>query len=499
MPRRSRQTLPGSGSIYVGLSAPPEPRRRPYRIGQGYETVKRHRLNRKADTLGGLADEWLDHFTLWDLRELSRKLIRDTSLADGVVNRAAENIISTGYTLQPRTSSRRANIQIDDYMNEWFDEHADLRGKQSFWDLLYTGQLAHFGDGDVFWFLDQEGRAGRGSIMPIEADRCVTPSEDRNNERIVNGVRLSRKGEPLAYFFTNRVRQGGFARRDDGRWYPAARVLHHARYTRFSQTRGVPIFSNLIREIDDLDQLLVAVRVANRLAASVALFIKKNVDPEEYARAVAQRDLDEQEDGEPPRIEGWEPGEVLYGEVGEEIQQIASAHPGQFFKEFVELICRFVGLPLGLPLELVLLEFMKAFSASRMALEQAKRSFKCHQARVLRQLRFIYRFAIDIGVRGGDLPDRPDIYRHEWITPGWNYIEPTKDSRADIDLLKAGLTSKTEIKARRGESYLRTLDNRDREEEEEQRRARRRERRRERRTQHQATNTNSREPETVNA
>lgn len=464
----ARRTLPGSGTTFVGVAPPTLPeRRRRWMSQKSFDALKRHRLNKERLLTGGTFDDHLDEQSLFELREISRDLCRNSGLAEGLLLRAVENIVGTGYRLVPQTGSEPLDRQVATWWEEWTSEDADLRGKQTLEELLFAVELTRLIDGDCMLFLDEVGRRGRGSLMPVEGDRLVTPNGAAAN--VVNGIALSPFGEPTRYFLANEP-AGGFAREEAGRWFPAAQVIHHAAFTRLGATRGVPVLANLIRELDDLDQLLVATRVANRLAANCAFVVKKAVDPEEFARDVAARDPDLQEEGEADEIEGWEPGEVMYLKVGEELVQVSAANPNNNFRDFVQLICRFLGLPLGMPISLVALWFDRNFSAERMAMDTARRAFAIHQRRIVRLLDRVFRFALEIARREKLLPDDDAIFAHQWIPPGWPYYQPDVEADANVKLLAARLTSRTEIMARQGLSWENTVEHLEREEAELRRR-----------------------------
>jgi lambda family phage portal protein len=437
--------------------------------GLGYDTGKGTRASRDRNTAGVSADDHLDHQTLWDLRETGRDLYRRNRLFRGMIKTAVRNVIGGG------GFNIKADPRVEIWWKDWVARDVcDQRGKQTFWQIMANGFKAELIDGDHLIRKNDEGRAGSPSILPVEGDRCFSPTG--SPDHVVNGVRLDRDGAPLAYWIAHRPPSRskrnplgfGYASADRGQWLDADRILHLCDFERASSTRGEPACVSNVEDLDDLDSLLSSTRIAARLSAMRPFVITKNQDAEAFAQAMRTAGRVD-EDGE-ERVEVRRPGETLYLNAGEEMRSIGSEHPGPVFEPFVRLLCRFAGLPLGLPLELVLFEFLRNFSGSRLALEEAKRTFRDHQARVTLYADEIFAWALGLAIDRGRFgaavsdAERAALLWHAWIPPGWAYIEPLKDINADATALKLRTTSRRRICGRRGEDWDEIVEEIDEEE-----------------------------------
>lgn len=419
-------------------------------LTQGYDAVRKTRLDRDRNTAGGTGDDHLDHETLWDLREISRDLYRNNGLFRGLIKTSARKIIG------PRGYQLIADPKVKAYWSEWTKkDHCDLRGKQNFWAMMRLALRTRFVDGDFFFWKSQIGRTGKGSLAPLEGDRIFSPTGSPQN--VINGIRLKRTGEPAGYWVADQIPRRdyidavryGYAAEDRGRWYRADEILHFADWERTSSTRGEPIAAPIRRELDDLDSLLSSTRVAARVDALRPFAVIKE-DAEYWADLAADED----------RIEDIEPGEVIYLNPGEDIKSVASEHPSPEFREFVRVLARLVGVPFGLPLELILLDFSEGnFSAARLALQQAQDAFEEHQQNLIDTvLDPTFEFVIQLAIENGEFGDvseeeRKNLLKHQWIPTGFPYVEPVKEVDADTRAVALRITSRRRIAARRGDDY----------------------------------------------
>jgi hypothetical protein len=99
-------------------------------------------------------------------------------------------------------------------------------------------------------------------------------------------------------------------------------------------------------------------------------------------------------------------------------------------------------------------------------------TFKNWQYCLIEQvLRKVWGRFIDRCVISGLLPVDPVKYeenrdhflQHQWIPPGWPWVDPEKEVKADVAAISAGLTTQTESLAARGRDFDETLQQIERE------------------------------------
>lgn len=426
-------------------------------VGRGwrdsYSATKRDRLAKPRSYRGGPQDLHLNPWSLWDLREISRELARESQLVRGAIQTLVTQVIHAGFGVPPNTGDEGLDAQVTDYLADWYDT-CDARQEFHFWDLVDFSEQNEIRDGDSFYYLDPAGNGGLGSVSVHEGDQVLDPPDIGDDDNILHGIdRDPATWAPRRYWIAREAplyNLGGFAgHAADGDWYrpypyfqrdyAAGGVIHCYRPERMTGSRGTPWFSSTIREIDDVDGILVAERVAMRMSASRSTY-ETVTDPETFAQYVADPESLSYDLG----TEGWEPGTHNYRPPGTEFGVVEHNRPADNFQAFIETQFRLFGLAAGLPLELVMLDFSRPnFAAQRVALQTAQRGFRKRQWHIFRRrIEPIRRFAIARGIRRGHLPDNPNIYRHrEPSLPGWPYMRPAEDAKAAQTLVDAGLKS----------------------------------------------------------
>lgn len=421
-----------------------------------FEATRKSRLDRNRSLNGGPFDLHTPADVLWTLRETSREMCLNSCLIRGAIERIPENVIHTGFDYRPDTGDDGLNIEVRDYLDDWF-ANCDQCGEFHFWDNAYQSERNEVRDGESFWYLDPRGQSGRGAVSIIEGDRCLSPSGWENKQtdggRVWNGVEKSPAGAPLRYWFADEAPLHGFADAANGNWYPpfakksrdarqwAAGGALHAYYPdRYTGSRGVPWFSAAIREVDDIDSILVAERVAMRLSASRATYETID-DPIAYTDAMGELDSRDFRATE----ETWEPGEHRRLAPGTTVGVVEHNRPGDNFQAFLETELRLIGVCVGLPIEFIMLDFSRPnFAAQRLSLQVAYRKFIRRQVQKERnEFTPIRRFALARGIASGDLPNRPEIFRTKPVGyPRWPYIKPSEDVAANVNAIKAGLKTR---------------------------------------------------------
>lgn len=376
------------------------------------------------------------------------QLERDNSIARGLLERNTENVVSSGIIPQARTEDEDWNQQAEELFFEWAESSADVRGMSSFWELQRLAQYGMTRDGDVGCILRDDG-----SIQLIESMRIAAPIGKEYSPYHIDGIDLDRSGKPLNYHIV--PLRGDESYTPNTRDYsqrviiPAESFIFMARRTSPSQTRGEPAMAQAMEQFEHLDKLMEAVVVSARMAACFGFLIKSPMPPgpmNSTATSSAGRSLDNME---------IEPGMYKYLRPGEDVSMLSPAQPSQQLDQFVVLLARILGLPLGMPLELLMLDFTRTnYSSARASLLQAYRSFKRQQEMLIGTFcRRIWRWKIQGWIKDGLLPQNDQWMRHQWIPPGWAWVDPVKEIQAAQMEVDAGFRTKADVIASQGRDY----------------------------------------------
>ena len=196
-----------------------------------------------------------------------------------------------------------------------------------------------------------------------------------------------------------------------------------------------------------------AVTIAARMAACFGVLITKAQPMTGMATGTDKASIERKKIN-------LEPGMWQELRPGDGVAQIKAEQPTTNFSDFLIMLVRLVGIPFGLPVELFF-DFSNAnFSNHKAAMLQAQRAWGQLQDVVGRTYSRIYRWKITQWIESGALPPREDALEHDWVTPGWRWLDPTKEIQAAIAAIDAGLEAPSAIVAGQGTDFDKMLTRR---------------------------------------
>lgn len=442
---------------------------------QDYAAAKQGRFRRKRtgiDPMGSGADRhYRNESDFLRIMEYARDMDRNDAIVGQLVDRAVENTNQDGFSVDPKTGDEGLDKELKTRFNAWADdpEQCDLSGENTFSDLADAAFRAMLVDGDSFMV----GTIG-GQLQFIEGHRCRTPSGAEEN--VVHGVQLNEFRRPLAYHFTEddidpirgvtkKTKFGPVAKARDASGHRM--VFHLANRARITQTRGVSAFAPIFDPMGMFEDLNFAKLVQAQFVSCIAFFRETSANGPGAipgvtgAGQLGNRATDTRADGSTSITENLSPGIEITGRPGEKLVGFSPNVPNPEFFTHVKLILQIVGVNLGMPLVMVLLDASETnYSGWRGAVDQAQRGFRRNQTYEVRRLHTpVYRlkashFAADdpkLAKFQRDLG--PAFYGHKWNTPSWPYIDPTKDSAADAFRIQHRLASPRRVHAERGQDH----------------------------------------------
>jgi capsid protein len=155
---------------------------------------------------------------------------------------------------------------------------------------------------------------------------------------------------------------------------------------------------------------------------------------------------------------------MFHARPGEKIEGIDHNIPGKNFGESLRLFLRLLGLPLGLPLEIVLLDWTNSnYSQSRAVLEQAFQSFIKWQNK-LDGFYYtpVFEWRLENWKRSGLLGNRREI-PYSWIKPSFPWIDQLKECQAKGMMIDRALMTHAEACKSRGQDREEVVESREKE------------------------------------
>ena len=422
----------------------------------GFDIAKSNRTRRRYTGTGGGADKHQPAHTLWQIRETARAHERNSSLIAGVLNRACDEIVGPSFEFKPRTDDEEFDKRAAEHIRRRMDkDQFDWRGEIGYWTHLRLGFRSLWRDGDFLnVFLET------GAVQTFEADELTTPRQ-AGDRWIVNGVEYSKDGPRIAYYVkkaaakTDRGLVNTFAETQE---VPAEAASLPAYRFRFNASRGVPFLHASLGIYDRLDGYLDSETLAAELASHIVYLLLRGANDSRDYTGQESRTSDpnatSRSDAEFDKLVRSEPGAILQGFPGEDVKRIGGDRPNnQVFEPYVTNVARIFGAGIGMPLELLMLDFSKTnFSSAKASFNVAQRAFRGWQSFMAAEdcLPW-YRWQIARAIAAGELPvpaskEGPaDPYAVQCIWPAWPYIDLQRQMQAFRMAIEAGIMSRSQI------------------------------------------------------
>ena len=336
--------------------------------------------------------------------ELLRKRSRDlyaggAPLGRGAVERVLLNAVGGGLKLNCRidadylgldeAQAAKLEAQIEREFYYWSEsKECDITRQFNFFELQNLAFKSVLINGDALVMLPVRRRRNDIyglKVALIEGDRLKSPDLRPMGKVVDHGVELDKDGAVTAYYIANRHPEAELAGQPRleyvrvpafGHLTGRRNVLHLLHPERIGQYRGVPYLAPVIEVLKQLGRYTDAELMAAVIGGMYALFFTQ--DPVNHELGAESNILDDEEDN---ALSGL-PGSMqeMYGLVmqlpeGVKPEGVSPARPNTAFDAFVTALTRQVGSALGLPAEVLFLNFQSSYSASRGALLEAWKLF----------------------------------------------------------------------------------------------------------------------------
>ncbi len=393
-----------------------------------------------------------------DITARARWLVRNNGYAANAIESWAGNVVGDGIKPSSLIADADLKAHVQRLWLEWTDD-SDAEGFTDFYGQQRRAAREVFIAGEVFLRF-RPRRPEDGLNVPLQLQ--MIPSEmlplTRNEQLpggnvIRQGIELDRIGRRVAYHFLRRhpgdVTDPGLA--GETVRIPASEIIHVIDPVEAGQLRGISRFAPGIVKLFLLDQYDDAELDRKKVAAMHALFITTPAPAEPFD--IAESD----EAGE--RTMDLQPGQIVMLEPGEEVQTSAPADVGQTYEPFQYRTLLQVSAALGIPYAYLSNDMLKAnYSNSRLALLEFRRRIEAYQHAVMvwQICRRVWARWLDTAVVSGALAlpgyeqQRRAYLGCSWLPPKWDWVDPLKDARAEIEQIEAGLKSRTQALAERG-------------------------------------------------
>jgi len=433
-------------------------------IQRAYDAAGRGRLNhgwRATNTSAQLSDSMARETMLARARDLER----NSDVLASLLAALDRNVVGAGVKLQARTDDEELNKRIEALWGAWCrPENCDAQREQSFDELMRMVVRREVVDGGILLVKRYEkGRAIPLCLQAVEVSEIdgarMKPNDKAN--RVVEGVEINARGQPLGIWvrqydlYGQQAMESAYLRLEDVIWY--------WQKTRPSQRREVSRLACVLSRIRDVDSLLEAMVVKERIGASVAMVVTKMTPDGGLGRGSSLKDASSGYDGTMIT-----PGMIKTLQPGEDAKMIAPPSQSGNAAEFARLQQRLISAGQGLSYEAVARDLSQVtYSSARQGLIEDDAMFAIERRRLQEHvLSKIFEAFLETAVLVGaiDIPGywdgRESWAAHEFIPAGRKWIDPLKEVKADEFAVEAGLTTLAQIAGEHGNDWRDILEQR---------------------------------------
>ena len=432
-----------------------------------YEAAKPDRSRKARRETGGPNDASRAGLTLL---QLARHLEQNYDLARGVLNTLVVNTVgANGIGVEPQPRRLDGSIdtdlaaQIRKLWENW-GENPEVTRAHDWESAQRIAARTWFRDGEVF----AQHLAGlvpgldHGTTVPyslelLEPDYIPTDLNSLAPDEIVQGVRLNAWGAPIEYNVLKYLPgQGGANLLGPGQTkrIPAGQMLHIKSVDRIRQVRGVSIFASVLNRFDDLKDYEESERIAAKIAASMAAFIKKG-----------SPDLYEPNADDTPRSMKFRPGMVFDDlRPGEEIGMIDTNRPNPNLETYRSGQLKAIAAGTGPTYSSISKTYDGTYSAQRQELVEGYAAYAVLSDEFIgRFVRPVFKRFVATAMAAGRLRlpagiDPATVADALYIPPQMPWIDPLKEAKAWAELEDRCYVSGPEVIRKRGGNPQDTLD-----------------------------------------
>ena len=413
-------------------------------------------VNSKAEITDGMYRD--------TIRSRSRDLERNSDILESVILAFERNVVGAGFKLQAKTEDEALNTQIEELFKLWSrPKNCDVTQQQSFNEIIQMIVRRKKVDGGILIVM----RYIDDGIVPLslqiyEVDDLDAMVQASSGKRIVNGIEYNEFNRPIAYYLKQYDLYGN---------YNGTSERIDAKYVRFlfqkkrpSQLREMSEFATTVPRVRDMNQFMEAVSVKERVAALLAVLIKR-VSPGGNG-GFGGRGSSEKRAGYNGKM--LAPGMIMELNPGDDVHVVQPPAQAANSAEFIRLQQRLSGSSQGISYEVAARDMSQVnYSSARQGLIEDQKTYLMLQQYLIDHLLIpVYEAFLESAILDGklsikDFHAKKERYlKHEWIAPGMKWIDPLKEANANRVALETNQTTLAEIAGSTGNDWREIIDQR---------------------------------------
>ncbi|MCO8250185.1 phage portal protein [Comamonas thiooxydans] len=404
------------------------------------------------------------------LRNHARYLERNHDITRGVLRTLVNNVVGpNGIGIEPQPRRRDGTIhkeyadQLRQLHRQW-SKAPEVTGRMHWAQAERMAAYTWLRDGELFAQQVVGNAPGlvHGSKVPfslelLEPDFVPLDFTDLSR-KIRQGIQVNDWGRPMAYHVFKRDprESGAWITPADLKSIPAANMLHVSTMDRLHQWRGISELASVLNRVEDLKDYEESERIAAKIAASMAAYVKRLPGVEGFDPDKDSREKDA--DGNPlPRDLRLQPG-MIFDDlmVGEEVGLIDTNRPNPNLVAWRSGQLKAYAAGVGASYSSISRDYGGTYSSLRQELVEQWVHYAVLADDFAGQFSLpVWEMFVRVAHLSGALPIPADVEPGSeddclLIGQSMPWIDPLKEANAWEKLVQAGFASEVEVIRRRG-------------------------------------------------
>lgn len=400
------------------------------------------------------------------VRARARDLEKNSDIENATLRAFRRNVAGAGIHARVTVPNQAIASELADLWKEWMKaKNCDVTGTQSLSQMLRMLTQRKVVDGGILVIK----RYTDFGILPFQLqclevddlDYSQTTPHTQGN-RVIGGVELTAYNRPVGYWIRQRTVDGfGIL---PSVYIEAKNVIYYYTKTRPTQIREMSDMAPTVTRVKDIGEYMNAETVKEKIAASLAVFIKKT-NP---ATGVLGTRNARGTEAEPVMYQGKRivPGMIMEMNPGDEAQFLEPNGTGTDASNFVKLQQRMVAAGHGLSYEAATRDMSNTtYSSARQGLIEDDLTYGEEREGFENAfLDEVYEtFVISAWLAGKfNAPDfwenKQTYMAHEWVLAPRRWIDPQKEANAQKTALATGQKTFQQVCSENGRDWQEVID-----------------------------------------
>lgn len=412
--------------------------------------------------VGNQSAEITDRYDRETVRARTRDLERNSDMLNSVISAFKRNVFGSGYALTPKTGIEDVDKALLKAWKRWCKkQNCDVTGTQNFNQIMRMCVQRKKIDGGILIlkrYTDQGFIPFQIQTMEVdELDISQIQPKTKGN-RVVGGIEYNRWNRPQGYWFRQYDIDGSQIL--NSVYVNAKDVIFYFTKRRPSQIREMSDLSPTVTRIRDANEFMTAVSVKERIAACLAVFIKKTIPSNGPGRSNINTPGKPSYDGKTIA-----PGMIREMDPNDEIQVVNPSGQSTDATTYLKLMQHMIGAGQGLSYEATSRDMSETnYSSARQGMIEDGLTYADEKELLMEVMNEIYETFVISCVLAGEI-EAPDFWEdkekyleHRWTEAPKKWIDPAKEATANRIALSTGQKTFKEISAENGKDWQEQMD-----------------------------------------